>query len=550
MNKSLRLFLFIILFFTSIPVFLSNDHAYEPSIQSIERLLNTQPDSAIELTEQLLLSKGGIDSVFARAQYLLATAYYYKGYYFISTDYYKRAIETSYARNNPKFKGRCMNNLGIVYDLTDQLELSLKSYIASMEIDAKLGDSTGVAQSQNNIGLLYLNMNQIEEAGKYLTKAKRYFKKTNDLNGQALTYHNFAKMAEQMGELDEYYNNLLNAARLYNAAGNDYEYANILEHLAQYFITQQQYQKANDYIEQAYDLAKKNKYKYHLSGIKITQASLLINTGKYEQAKKILNDIKIFNSRIDRSVRELFLLLYSQTLDFHNFKNNFYQYKDFIDSLIMQKNNQMVNELHVKYETQEKIEKIEQQYALISKNKKRLIATLIIAFVLLILLVIILLYHQKLRSSYNMLYKKEQKIHENFMQTIENAEKATLNEELKDSAVRNGDKTLWQKILQLMKKKEMYLNPRITLEDLAIECNSNKKYIYHAIKTFSQDSFSSFVNRFRVEKAKEFLLKNPNYSLKAIAEMSGFNSSSSFYRIFRDQTGLTPGKYRAISNKA
>lgn len=543
--------LFIFLFaFISIPSLFGSDNAKGPSIKSIEQLIDTQPDSAIALTEQLLLLRGEIDSIYARAHYYLATAYYYKGYYFISADYYKRAIATGFARNNPKFRGRCMNNLGIVYDLTDQLELSLKSYIASMEIDAMLGDSTGLAQSQNNIGLLYLNMKQIEEAKKYLTDAKKYFKKTNNLNGQALTYHNFAKMAEQKGNLDDYYNNLLKAAKLYKAAGNDYEYANILEHLAQYSIAQQQYEKANEYIERAYKIAKKNNYKYHLSGIKISKASLLINTGKYDQAKKVLNGIKIFNNRVDRSVHELFLLMYSQTLDFLRFRNEFFEYQSFLDSLVTQKNKQMVNELHIKYETQKKIEKIEQQNALISKNKKRLIAVLIAAFVLLVLLVIILLYHQKLRNTYSMLYKKEQKIHENFMQTIENAEKESLLDDLNEEPVsKNGGKKLWQQILKLMKTKEMYLNSRLTLDDLAIECSSNKKYIYHAIKTYSQENFTSFVNRFRVEKAKEFLIENPNYSLKAIAEMAGFNSSSSFYRVFRDQTGLTPGKYKAISNK-
>ena len=59
-------------------------------------------------------------------------------------------------------------------------------------------------------------------------------------------------------------------------------------------------------------------------------------------------------------------------------------------------------------------------------------------------------------------------------------------------------------------------------------------------------NFFNFVNQYRVEEFKERLAdpSNRNFSLLGIAFDSGFNSKSTFNRIFRNTTGLTPSRYR------
>ena len=77
---------------------------------------------------------------------------------------------------------------------------------------------------------------------------------------------------------------------------------------------------------------------------------------------------------------------------------------------------------------------------------------------------------------------------------------------------------------------------------------SNKSYISISIKEYSQDNFITLINKFRIEESKKNLLdhsKNP--TIEAIAEMSGFNSTSSFYRIFKEFTGITPKQFKHYS---
>ncbi len=96
------------------------------------------------------------------------------------------------------------------------------------------------------------------------------------------------------------------------------------------------------------------------------------------------------------------------------------------------------------------------------------------------------------------------------------------------------------RIIQLMEKDRYYLQQDLKLSDLAVKLGTNRNYIYNAINLDMGVSFSEFVNRYRVEYAKQLLLNNPNISVSEICFESGFSSEATFYRNFRLFTGTTP----------
>ena len=57
------------------------------------------------------------------------------------------------------------------------------------------------------------------------------------------------------------------------------------------------------------------------------------------------------------------------------------------------------------------------------------------------------------------------------------------------------------------------------------------------------DGLRNYINKYRVEKAKE-LLRNPDLVIETIAAMTGFNNSNSFIRVFKKYELKTPGQYR------
>ncbi|MDJ1470823.1 helix-turn-helix domain-containing protein [Xanthocytophaga flava] len=105
--------------------------------------------------------------------------------------------------------------------------------------------------------------------------------------------------------------------------------------------------------------------------------------------------------------------------------------------------------------------------------------------------------------------------------------------------------SLVMRIQQAVEGKKLYLNPSLTLADLATEVNLPPRQVSFIINAHFGKSFNSFVNEYRVEVFKSKLISNTEnrFTMLGLALDSGFNSQASFYRIFREITGLTPKEY-------
>lgn len=90
-----------------------------------------------------------------------------------------------------------------------------------------------------------------------------------------------------------------------------------------------------------------------------------------------------------------------------------------------------------------------------------------------------------------------------------------------------------------------YLNPTLTLSNLAMTMGLSEKIISQVINQQYNQNFLTFINSYRVEEAKRLLndfYKNKSTML-GISLDSGFNSRSAFYGAFKKHTGMTPTEY-------
>ena len=120
-----------------------------------------------------------------------------------------------------------------------------------------------------------------------------------------------------------------------------------------------------------------------------------------------------------------------------------------------------------------------------------------------------------------------------------------------NSNLDNADiQTYSKSIEQFFITKKPYLNPILTLSDLAKETGIPEKSISQVINQQWNQNFFSFINSYRIKEAKVKINNfNPNTdTLLGIAFDSGFNSKSSFYDVFKKQTGMTPTEYRKSQN--
>ena len=75
--------------------------------------------------------------------------------------------------------------------------------------------------------------------------------------------------------------------------------------------------------------------------------------------------------------------------------------------------------------------------------------------------------------------------------------------------------------------------------------NTNTTYVSSIINKRYKMTFISLLNKYRIDMAREKLSSSQykNYSMEGIANEVGFQSRSSFYTHFKNETGLSPAVY-------
>lgn len=99
---------------------------------------------------------------------------------------------------------------------------------------------------------------------------------------------------------------------------------------------------------------------------------------------------------------------------------------------------------------------------------------------------------------------------------------------------------LMDRIRQMMEQQQLYLNSELKLEDIASALGLNRSYVSDCINSHTGDSFSQFVNGYRIEYAKRVLRSQPDTKVTSLYLSAGFSSEQSFYRNFKSFTGMTP----------
>ena len=113
-------------------------------------------------------------------------------------------------------------------------------------------------------------------------------------------------------------------------------------------------------------------------------------------------------------------------------------------------------------------------------------------------------------------------------------------------AINQPDKTFYftKDLEQAMRQKQLYLNPKLTISDVAVEIGTNRTYLSDYLNKELNMNFYDYVNTFRVEMACQLLLTEPKYTFENIAEQCGFNSISTFRRSFQKIKNCSLSEYK------
>ncbi len=103
------------------------------------------------------------------------------------------------------------------------------------------------------------------------------------------------------------------------------------------------------------------------------------------------------------------------------------------------------------------------------------------------------------------------------------------------------------KLDELMESKKPFLNPDLTLNDLAKLLQSNTSTVSKIINEANSNNFYDFINNYRIAEFKKRIEmgQHKTKTILAIATETGFKSKSTFNRSFKRINGITPKEYLA-----
>jgi len=107
------------------------------------------------------------------------------------------------------------------------------------------------------------------------------------------------------------------------------------------------------------------------------------------------------------------------------------------------------------------------------------------------------------------------------------------------------------KLLEVMEKENAFLDEDLTLNKLAQQVEITDKKLSLLLNQHMNTTFYDFINSYRVASVKEKMASKDfeNLTLLGMAYESGFKSKTSFNRIFKKETGLSPSEYKKSLKK-
>lgn len=90
-----------------------------------------------------------------------------------------------------------------------------------------------------------------------------------------------------------------------------------------------------------------------------------------------------------------------------------------------------------------------------------------------------------------------------------------------------------------------FTNPDLTVDEIARACLVSRRTLFRLCEGFGGPG--ALMRNMRIEYARKLLRSDPSRSLTAIAAASGFATDRHFYRVFQEETGMTPGDFRTQS---
>ncbi len=357
----------------------------------------------------------------AHAQGMRGTLFLTKGAYDSAIYYFKKSLGYYELVGDTAFIAKMHNNIGLSYDFMGKIETAISFYMKSLKAKQQLKDTIGIITCLNNIGISFFTLERYDEAIKYHKMCLPLEKKVNDVEGLVMSYLNIGETYRNAEEFDLALKYLISANEQNKRVHNNYLQAMIYDNLGLTYMKLGQKEKALTFLKKSMEINLMINNKEALLSNYSSIADYYYNSGELDMAGQYYIKVYDLSSTIGfikpasdaaKKLSEIFAKIpnYKRALHYHQI------YSELRDSVISIESNKLINEMRIKYETEQKDNEIkllnkENEIAEIKvrdSQKEKILYVTIAAVLLLVLILVFVLYHIKKRTGKLLKQKNDQ----------------------------------------------------------------------------------------------------------------------------------------------
>lgn len=481
--------------------------------------------------KSIQLSAMAADSgLISEAWRVMSYSYNHHGQLDSAVLYTQKMLNYGERNGNKVLVRNSLTSLATIMNQNNRPEEALNYFRETGVLSKEIGDSTGYTVALYNIGYTYLHLHKPDSSLYYLNQSLERSLKEKHYDLSAWTYISISEAFLSQNNFNKWKESTVNLFNLAREMKNGEFMTHAYNRLLRGLTKQGEYKEAILYGNKAVEYLNTHPFK---------SLQLSVDSGMYV-AYEAIGD-------------------YENAL---NFLKSFYSEKYMLLNEIQQ---EQLNEIQVKLYVKEKDLTIAEQKIELSQKQKKVQILMFLTVILILMLIGIFINKIKSSQFRKNLYKKEKYLENQVNETkqwlagttLRNSISQTIIGELSADAesipvkqdILSPQSLLYAELREMVENQKLYLNPELNLQMVIKLLGTNKKYLYEAISSNTDNNFRNFVNRYRVDYAKRMIEENitqkGEMNITELFSFCGFSNPTTFFRTFKTITGLTPKEYAA-----
>jgi tetratricopeptide (TPR) repeat protein/DNA-binding CsgD family transcriptional regulator len=257
----------------------------------------TAPESALQCAHEALTASRRIKWLRGEVNALnaIALSKQRQGYFSEALTYYLPALELAERSGNARHISKTHNNLGILYQLTEDYPKALQHYRRVLAVEHRPLDLAGAF---TNIGIVSRNLHRRDSALLFYQKALDIYQKVSYQPGLASTYNNIGVVYRDQQQWTDALRYYQQASALYREMNDRESQAIVLGSAGQALTRLGRLDEARDTLHQAMDLARQMGLLVAQGDIAGHLHALYASKGDYASAYTWANSAKIWSDSL------------------------------------------------------------------------------------------------------------------------------------------------------------------------------------------------------------------------------------------------------------